>query len=262
MLALLRVGPRSFRSRRARQAARRHDRRLLLRVELVSDLDRRRVRSAGRLRPVAPPLEPRGRGAVLPDLADRDVRLRPRSEQPPDRRVARWLFLACGGDHRRRRGSSATTGPQRRPSSRPMPTGRSSAPISIPDALYLSTISRAGGLLLGAAFAMIWRPAEVVRGPLRTRGLFDRSAGARRARPDVVVLVVPPGQGVGFLFQGGSSSPESPRSRSSPRSRHQRALTGSARSTPCCSGSVHGRTACICTTGRSIRSSATSPAIR
>jgi peptidoglycan/LPS O-acetylase OafA/YrhL len=42
--------------------------------------------------------------------------------------------------------------------------------ISKIDALYLSTITRAGGLLLGAAFAMIWRPVALMRGPLRTKG--------------------------------------------------------------------------------------------
>ncbi len=39
--------------------------------------------------------------------------------------------------------------------------------ISKADALYLSTITRSGGLLLGAAFAMVWRPVAIMRGPLR-----------------------------------------------------------------------------------------------
>jgi peptidoglycan/LPS O-acetylase OafA/YrhL len=42
--------------------------------------------------------------------------------------------------------------------------------ISKLDALYLSTPTRAGGLLLGAAFAMVWRPVALMRGPLRTKG--------------------------------------------------------------------------------------------
>ncbi len=42
--------------------------------------------------------------------------------------------------------------------------------ISINDTLYLSTITRAGGLMLGAAFAMVWRPAAIMRGPMRDRG--------------------------------------------------------------------------------------------
>jgi len=42
--------------------------------------------------------------------------------------------------------------------------------ISKLDAMYLGTIFRASGLLLGAAFAMIWRPVALMRGPLRTKG--------------------------------------------------------------------------------------------
>lgn len=42
--------------------------------------------------------------------------------------------------------------------------------ISINDTLYLSTITRAGGLMLGAAFAMVWRPVAIMRGPLRDKG--------------------------------------------------------------------------------------------
>ncbi len=42
--------------------------------------------------------------------------------------------------------------------------------ISKADALYLSTITRSGGLLLGAAFAMFWRPVAIMRGPLRNAG--------------------------------------------------------------------------------------------
>ena len=50
-------------------------------------------------------------------------------------------------------------------------------PISKLDTLYLSTIARAGGLMLGAAFAMIWRPFAIVRGPLRDKGrTFDALA--------------------------------------------------------------------------------------
>jgi len=42
--------------------------------------------------------------------------------------------------------------------------------ISVNDTLYLSTVTRAGGLLLGAGFAMLWRPAAIMRGPLRHKG--------------------------------------------------------------------------------------------
>ncbi len=41
--------------------------------------------------------------------------------------------------------------------------------ININDTLYLSTITRAGGLLLGAAFAMLWRPVALLRGPMRAK---------------------------------------------------------------------------------------------
>ena len=41
--------------------------------------------------------------------------------------------------------------------------------ISVNDTLYLSSITRAGGLMLGAGFAMLWRPAAVSRGPLRDK---------------------------------------------------------------------------------------------
>lgn len=53
-------------------------------------------------------------------------------------------------------------------------TGR---PLAKVDTLYLSTVTRAGGLLLGAAFALVWRPFAVMRGPLRTKGRwFDVGA--------------------------------------------------------------------------------------
>jgi hypothetical protein len=42
--------------------------------------------------------------------------------------------------------------------------------ISINESLYLGTFARAGGLLLGAAFAMVWRPMAVLRGAVRDKG--------------------------------------------------------------------------------------------
>ena len=42
--------------------------------------------------------------------------------------------------------------------------------ISVNDTLYLGSFSRAGGLLLGAGFAMLWRPMAILRGPLRDKG--------------------------------------------------------------------------------------------
>ena len=41
--------------------------------------------------------------------------------------------------------------------------------INVNEFLYLGSFSRATGLLLGAGFAMVWRPATIMRGPLRDR---------------------------------------------------------------------------------------------
>ncbi len=47
-------------------------------------------------------------------------------------------------------------------------------PIGKIDTLYLGTISRLPGIMLGSAFAMVWRPLAIVRGPMRSKGrLFD-----------------------------------------------------------------------------------------
>ena len=54
-------------------------------------------------------------------------------------------------------------------------------PLHQLDFLYLSTPTRAGGLLLGAAFAMVWRPAALMRGPMR-RGPAARRRRRRRPR--------------------------------------------------------------------------------
>ena len=46
--------------------------------------------------------------------------------------------------------------------------------LSINESLYLGTFTRAGGLLLGAAFAVLWRPQALLRGALRHRaGVLD-----------------------------------------------------------------------------------------
>ncbi len=79
--------------------------------------------------------------------------------------------------------------------------------ISKFDWSYLGTFSRAGGLLLGAAFAMVWRPVAVMRGPLRTKGrLLDLVALV-----GFLILVamfwwmwlIGPDGGNPFLFRGG-----------------------------------------------------------
>ena len=80
-------------------------------------------------------------------------------------------------------------------------------PIAKIDTLYLSTITRLSGILLGSAFAMVWRPLAIVRGPLRSKGrLFDALA--------VVSIIgfgwlcwntylATPSGGDPFLFRGG-----------------------------------------------------------
>ncbi len=42
--------------------------------------------------------------------------------------------------------------------------------ISRVDFLYLGSLSRSGGLLLGAGFAILWRPLAILRGPVRDKG--------------------------------------------------------------------------------------------
>ncbi|MEP7114946.1 MAG: acyltransferase family protein [Ilumatobacteraceae bacterium] len=49
--------------------------------------------------------------------------------------------------------------------------------VSINESLYLGTLSRAGGLLLGAAFAMVWRPGALVRNSLRNKALLLDAVG-------------------------------------------------------------------------------------
>ncbi len=41
--------------------------------------------------------------------------------------------------------------------------------INVNETMYVGTITRAGGLMLGAAFAMVWRPIAILRSPLRRR---------------------------------------------------------------------------------------------
>ncbi len=84
--------------------------------------------------------------------------------------------------------------------------------ISANEALYLGTFSRAGGLMLGAAFAMVWRPAAILRGPLRAKGRqLDVLAGAGIALMALLMWALSltePGDQFGirfdsWLFRGG-----------------------------------------------------------
>ncbi len=79
--------------------------------------------------------------------------------------------------------------------------------ISKFDWSYLGTFSRAAGLLLGAAFAMVWRPVAVMRGPLRTKGhLLDLVAVLGFLILAAMVWwmwLISPSGGNPFLFRGG-----------------------------------------------------------
>ncbi|CAN5547517.1 acyltransferase family protein [soil metagenome] len=79
--------------------------------------------------------------------------------------------------------------------------------ISKIDTLYLSTITRSTGLLIGAAFAMIWRPTAIIRGPLRTKahqldGLALVGLAGLGALAWYLHLVTPDGADP-WLFRGG-----------------------------------------------------------
>lgn len=79
--------------------------------------------------------------------------------------------------------------------------------ISKIDTLYLSSITRSSGLLIGAAFAMLWRPAAIMRGPLRTKSvLLDLAAVVGLVGLGLMfwfVYLVGPDGGGAVLFRGG-----------------------------------------------------------
>jgi peptidoglycan/LPS O-acetylase OafA/YrhL len=80
--------------------------------------------------------------------------------------------------------------------------------ISKLDFSYIGTVSRLPGILLGAAFAVLWRPFAVARGSLRNMGpLFDVFALAALAVLGWMCwnlyLVTPSGTADGRLFRGG-----------------------------------------------------------
>ena len=85
-------------------------------------------------------------------------------------RSSPWLYVPGVGGHRPCGAESFTNG-YVAPS-----FGRC---INVNDMLYLGSFSRAGGLMLGAGFAMLWRPMAIMRGPLRDKG--RRLDAARRA---------------------------------------------------------------------------------
>jgi peptidoglycan/LPS O-acetylase OafA/YrhL len=80
--------------------------------------------------------------------------------------------------------------------------------ISKTDTLYLSTFTRAGGLMLGAAFALVWRPVAVMRGPMRRKGhLIDLVALAGLLGLGALMwylhIITPENTADPWLFRGG-----------------------------------------------------------
>ena len=79
--------------------------------------------------------------------------------------------------------------------------------ISKLDTLYLSSVTRSSGLLLGAAFAMLWRPAAIMRGPLRSKNMTLDVAGLIGVVGLFVMFatvhLVGPDGGGAVLFRGG-----------------------------------------------------------
>src|SRR5262249_48552178 len=79
--------------------------------------------------------------------------------------------------------------------------------ISKTDTLYLSTPTRATGLLLGAAFAMVWRPVALMRGPMRERGRLLDGIGVLGLIGLAVLCwtlhIVTPAGADPWLFRGG-----------------------------------------------------------
>ena len=80
--------------------------------------------------------------------------------------------------------------------------------ISKMDTLYLSTITQSTGLLIGASFAMLWRPVAVLRGPLKKKGAsLDMLAlgglGALGALAYYLHVIEDNGRADPWLFRGG-----------------------------------------------------------
>jgi peptidoglycan/LPS O-acetylase OafA/YrhL len=80
--------------------------------------------------------------------------------------------------------------------------------ISKTEYVYLGTLTRGGGLLLGAAFALVWRPVALMRGPMRRKGhLVDVFALAGLAGLAALTwylhIITPEGTADPWLFRGG-----------------------------------------------------------
>ncbi len=80
--------------------------------------------------------------------------------------------------------------------------------LSKTDTLYLGTFFRLAGLLLGSAFAMVWRPVALMRGPMRDKGrILDVVAVVGLVSLGALVwflqVVTPDGTADPWLFRGG-----------------------------------------------------------
>ena len=161
-----------------------------------------------RVRPAASPVEPRGRGAVLRGVAARDVRAAPRRQSRRIADISRWLVLAARRHHRVDRQCCTTPGPIGTPEVTPEAYwsifGRE---ISKVDCAVPVDVHPGEGLLLGAAFAMVWRPVAVMRGPLRTKGRLLDVRRLRRVRALGAMFwwmwLIGPDGGNPWLFRGG-----------------------------------------------------------
>ena len=157
---------RALQASRARPASRRRAGRHRLRLELVPAVGRPGVHRDRGMGAAAPPLEPRRGGAVLPRVAVGDGRpARPRATPAPRDQPLAAAHRARRG---RRRGLLYYPGHDLTAPSASWTIGGHPSPRSTRCTCRRSPAC--SGLLIGAAFAMLWRPSAVMRGPLRTKG--------------------------------------------------------------------------------------------
>ena len=189
-------------------------------------------------------------------------------------RSAVWLFGIAVADRRRRRRCSTCPATSRRRA-----PGAGSRLLAGRRPLHQhqrravpGTFSRASGLLLGAAFAMVWRPVAIMRGPMRDKGRAARPRRRRRPGRSSASLMwqlscrrsAPTRRRFDpWLFRGGFFA-HRPGHAVRDRRRHPpRRVAGTAARQPgAATGSARAATACTCTTGRSTRSSARRPGCR
>ena len=151
----------------------------LLRRQLGPDPRRRAVLRTRRSAAAPAPVEPRRRGAVVPDLA-----VRVRAADPQAAHTDAMCRLA--GRRRGRRSwcsRSGSTAVDRRCSAARSACSTGSDRTNF---MYLSTFTRSTGLLLGAAAAFVWRPW---RTPVAAQHVPGRQTRRRRAAWRSAMLV-------------------------------------------------------------------------